>query len=146
MSVGLFLTAASFVLVALIQHQLDQGAKVSVAWQFWPYLVLSAGEILVSNTGLEFAFREAPRKMRSTLMSFWLFTVAIGNLVVAKLVDLNVQGRKPDGTEILYVSGEDQFWLYAGLLVLVGVAFVFVAMNYAYRPADAPEPEPVTGT
>lgn len=145
MSVGLFLTAGSFVLVALLQHQLDQGVKVSVAWQFWPYLVLSAGEILVSNTGLEFAFREAPRKMRSTLMSFWLLTVAVGNLVVAKLVDLNVQGRKPDGTEILYVSGEDQFWLYSGLLALVGVAFVFVAMKYTYRPADAPEPELATG-
>ena len=141
MSVGLFLTAASFVWIALLQHRLDAGEKISVVWQFWPYFILSAGEVLVSNTGLEFAFREAPRKMRSTLMSFWLLTVAAGNLGVAKLVELNVRSRNPDGAEILYVSGENQFWLYSGLLALVGIAFVFVAMRYTYRPADEPEGE-----
>lgn len=136
MSFGLFLTAASFVLIALLQRQVDTGEPVSVVWQFWPYLLLSAGEILVSNTGLEFAFREAPRKMRSTLMSFWLLTTAIGNLVVAKLVELNVRSRGTDGSESLYVSGENQFWLYSGLLGCVGVAFVFVAIRYQYRPPD----------
>jgi dipeptide/tripeptide permease len=79
--------------------------------------------------------------MRSTLMSFWLLTVAAGNLGVAKLVELNVRSRNPDGAEILYVSGENQFWLYSGLLALVGVAFVFVAMRYTYRPADEAEGE-----
>lgn len=139
MSVGLFMTAASFVFIAMLERRVDAGEKLSVIWQFWPYLILSAGEILVSNTGLEFAFREAPRKMRSTLMSFWLLTVAVGNLGVANLVELNVRSRSKDGAEILYVSGENQFWLYSGLLALVGIAFVFVAKNYKYRVSDIAE-------
>jgi POT family proton-dependent oligopeptide transporter len=87
----------------------------------------------VSTTGLEFAFREAPARMRSTLMSFWLLTVALGNLAVAPLFKLNVKGHGADGTEILYFSGTQQFFMFAGLLTVVGVLFLFVAKAYRYR-------------
>ncbi len=139
MGTGMFLTAASFLLIAEIQKHLNAGEKISILWQTWPYLVLTAGEVLVSNTGLEFAFREAPKEMRSTLMSFWLLTTALGNLCVARLIKLNVRGRLPDGTELLYVSGVDQFQLYAGLLTVVAVIFVGVAVKYRYRSTEIGE-------
>ena len=136
MSVGLFLAAGSFVLVALIERRLNAGHAMSVLWQTWPYVVLTAGEVPVSTTGLEFAFREAPQAMRSTLMSFWLLTVAVGNLVVARLARLNVRGTRADGTADLVLGGEAQFWMYALLLAVVGVLFIAVAMRYRYRDAS----------
>jgi POT family proton-dependent oligopeptide transporter len=47
-----------------------------------PYLILTTAEVLISTTGLEFAFTQAAAEMKSTIMSFWLLTVAIGNLFV----------------------------------------------------------------
>ncbi len=130
---GLFITALSFLLIGWLQVRLDAGEKLSILSQTWAYVVLTAGEVLVSTTALEFAFREAPLRMRSTLMSFWLLTTALGNLVVARLIKLNVKGMAPDGTEILHYSGSQQFFMFAGMLMIVGFLFVGVAMAYRYR-------------
>lgn len=131
--VGLFITAFSFVMIGWLEQRLNAGEKLSILSQTWAYVVLTAGEVLVSTTGLEFAFREAPARMRSTLMSFWLLTTALGNLVVARLFKYNVKGTAADGTELLHFSGSEQFFMFAGLLSVVGVLFVFVAMAYRYR-------------
>ena len=133
MGTGMFLTAVSFLMIAVIEQQVSGGQKLSVLWQTVPYLVLTAGEVLVSNTGLEFAFREAPSAMRSTLMSFWLLTVAVGNLAISKVFALNVKARLPGGGEVLYLSGTGLFNLCAVMLFVVGIAFVFVARRYTYR-------------
>lgn len=133
MGTGMFLCAASFLLIAWIEERLVAGHKLNVLWQSWPYIVLTIGEVLVSNTALEFAFREAPQSMRSTLMSFWLLTVALGNLFVSQLFKLNVKERLPDGKEILHLTGTAQFLLFALLLGVVSVAFVWVTTRYKYR-------------
>ena len=54
----------------------------SIGWQFIPYLLITVAEIMVSITGLEFAYTQAPRAMKSTIMSFWLLSVTFGNLWV----------------------------------------------------------------
>jgi POT family proton-dependent oligopeptide transporter len=133
MGTGMFFCAFSFLIVAWIENQLVQGAKMGVLWQSWPYLVLTIGEVLVSNTALEFAFREAPVSMRSTLMSFWLLTIAIGNLAVSRFFGLNVKSVLPNGTEELYINGTGQFILFAALLGVVSVGFVWIASRYKYR-------------
>jgi POT family proton-dependent oligopeptide transporter len=101
--------------------------------------VLTAGEVLVSNTGLEFAFREAPQAMRSTMMSFFLLTTAVGNLAISKMFALNVKERLPGGAEVLHVSGTNFFNLCAAMLFVVGIAFVFVALRYTYRGDHSPK-------
>lgn len=58
MSVGMCLASASFVIIAFIQISLDAGEKISVGWQFPAYFVLTSAEILVSVTGLEFAYTQ----------------------------------------------------------------------------------------
>ena len=139
MGFGLFLTAISFVMVAFIEQRVAGGEKLSVLWQTLPYVVLTAGEVLVSNTGLEFAFREAPASMRSTMMSFWLLTTALGNLAIAKVFGLNVKERLADGTEVLHVSGVAFFNLCAAMLAVVAIGFVFVALRYRYRDTSEAE-------
>src|SRR3546814_18545121 len=61
---------------------MDGGDAVSITWQVLPYALLTMGEVLVSATGLEFAYSQAPRSMKGVIMSFWLLSVSYGNLWV----------------------------------------------------------------
>ncbi len=128
MSAGMFFGAASFVMVAWLQRRLEAGEQLSILWQVLPYLVLTTGEVLLSTTGLEFAFAEAAPSMRSTIMSFWLLTVAFGNLLVTALTQVLGRGELEAGS----VSSE-RFLLYAVLTAVVGVLFSVVASRYRYR-------------
>ncbi|HTL59045.1 MAG TPA: oligopeptide:H+ symporter [Candidatus Limnocylindrales bacterium] len=127
-SVGLFLTAASYVIVALIQQQVEAGAQISVAWQVVPYIVLTTAEVLVSTTGLEFAFTQAAPEMKSTVMSFWLLTVAFGSLVVTAIT--KVLSTAASGHSDSVSTG--RFYLYAGLTFAVAILFSAVAFRYQY--------------
>jgi POT family proton-dependent oligopeptide transporter len=132
MSLGMFITAASYVIVALIQRQVEAGAQISVAWQTLPYMVLTTAEVLVSTTGLEFAFTQASPEMKSTIMSFWLLTVAFGNLLVTSITKLLSSPETGGGGHTGAVS-TSRFLLYAGLTFVVAILFSVIAAKYRYR-------------
>ena len=136
MSYGMFLAAASFVIVALIQIQIDSGAKVSVLWQIVPYIVLTIAEVFISTTGLEFAFREAAPSMKSTIMGFWNLTIAVGNLLVSVITKIAagvLNGGKAGEVSVT----PTMFYFYAGLTFVVAIAFSVVATFYKYRDPSA---------
>jgi POT family proton-dependent oligopeptide transporter len=81
--IGLFTMAAGFGLSAVVQGWIDGGARPSVAWQFLAYVVITAAEIMVSITGLEFSYSQAPKTMKSVIMAVWLLSVSLGNYVTA---------------------------------------------------------------
>lgn len=122
MTLGMFFAAASFVMVAGIETWIAAGQKPSVLWQLAPYVALTTSEVLVSVTGLEFAYSQAPPEMKSIVMSFWSVTVAIGNLVVAVVAKLNV------------FSGAASFLFWAGLVTVAGVILGVVGRSYV--PVD----------
>jgi len=132
MSVGLVLTAASYIVVGWLQHRIEAGEAVSLAWQALPYLILTTGEVLVSTTGLEFAYTQAAPSMKSTIMSFWLLTVAIGSLLVTTITQLG--GGHGDES-----VSSGRFYLYAGMTAVVTVLFILIAARYRYRD-EAPAP------
>lgn len=81
--IGLFVIAAGFGLSAVVQGWIDAGARPSIAWQFAAYVVVTAAEIMVSITGLEFSYAQAPKAMKSVIMAVWLLSVSLGNYVTA---------------------------------------------------------------
>jgi len=107
---------------------------LSILWQTWPYVVITAAEVLVSTTGLEFAFREAAPEMKSLIMSFWLLTVAAGNLFVALLTKFLPHTNSVAG-DASVSSG--RFMLYAGMMFAVAVVFSLIAATYNYRDKSA---------
>jgi POT family proton-dependent oligopeptide transporter len=123
MTAGMFLTALAFVLAAVLQRrvQADPG-HVSVLWQVPQYLVVTAAEVLVSVTGLEFAYTQAPRTMKSTIMGFWLLCVTIGNLLVAFLAPLE-----------RHYPLSSFFLLFAGLMAAAAAIFAVLASRYRGR-------------
>ena len=82
MGVGIAFSGMAWIVAGWLQLSLDGGDAVSIAWQILPYLLLTLGEVLVSATGLEFAYSQAPRSMKGVIMSFWLLSVSYGNLWV----------------------------------------------------------------
>lgn len=121
MTWGMFVAAASFALVGLLQMWMDGGATVNVMWQFFPYLVITMAEVMISITGLEFAYTQAPRSMKSTIMSIWLLTVFFGNLITAYVSKVN----------FFPVASTGYFMFFA---VLMGIfAFIFWYMGKGYK-------------
>ena len=136
MSYGLFLAALAFVLIALLEKRLEAGAQLSILWQTWPYVVVTAAEVLVSATGLEFAFREAAPEMKSMIMSFWLLTIAAGSLLVA-LITAFLPHTAAHNDAASISSG--RFMLYAGMMFGVAIVFSLIAATYHYRDQSAAE-------
>jgi POT family proton-dependent oligopeptide transporter len=82
-SIGLFLVSCSFLIVSRIESQIQSGHVVSVWWQILAYLVLTASEVLVSITALEFSYKQAPLRMKSFIMALFLFSTSVGNMMTA---------------------------------------------------------------
>jgi POT family proton-dependent oligopeptide transporter len=122
-TVGMVLASLSFVAVALIQQRIDaagQGA-VSVWWQVVPYVLITLAEVMVSITGLEFAYTQAPRRMKSTVMGFWLFAVATGNILTGLVAQFG-------GLALAAF-----FWLFAGLMAGAALLFGIRGLFYVQR-------------
>ncbi|HEX6239464.1 MAG TPA: hypothetical protein VFZ61_01170, partial [Polyangiales bacterium] len=121
MTVGMFLTAVSFAMVALAQARIDAGERVHVSVQLGAFAVLTAAEVMVSATGLEFAYTQAPRRMKSLIMGFWMLAVSLGNLLVALLA------RFEDLPRVQF------FWTFAGLMLGAATLFGIRAAFYKYQ-------------
>ena len=90
-SVGLFLVAASFLIVSWIEGRIQSGHRVSAWWQILAYVVLSASEVLVSITALEFSYKQAPLRMKSFIMALFLLSTSVGNLMTAAVNNFMVR-------------------------------------------------------
>lgn len=137
MATGMFVAAGSYVIVAWLQMRLESGAELSVLWQAVPYVVLTTAEVLISTTGLEFAFREAAPTMKSVIMGFWNVTVALGNLIVigATWTAGKLSGAAEQGHDVAVTS--KMFLFYAGLTFVVAILFSAIASRYRYRDEAA---------
>jgi proton-dependent oligopeptide transporter, POT family len=122
MTVGMFMAAIAFGIAALLQERIEAAGagNVHALWQVIQYAVMTTAEVLVSVTGLEFAYTQAPRSMKSTIMGFWLLCVTAGNVLVAFLAPMEA---------ILTLS--EFFWVFTGLMV--GAAAVFALMAKLYK-------------
>jgi proton-dependent oligopeptide transporter, POT family len=121
MTGGMFVASLSFAIVALAQQRIDDGERVHVGVQLLAFLVLTLAEVMVSITGLEFAYSQAPRRMKSLVMGFWLLAVSFGNILVALLA------RFQDLPRVQF------FWTFAGLMLGAAALFGIRAAFYRYQ-------------
>ncbi|HUQ71793.1 MAG TPA: POT family MFS transporter [Planctomycetaceae bacterium] len=124
-AIGFFLTAGSFAVIAMIQAWIDQGLAPNIVWQLLAYAILTAGEVLVYGTCLEFSYTQAPNRMKSIIMAVFLSTVALGNSLTALInyFVVDEQGRP-------IFDGANYFWFFTGLMVVASVGFLAVAATY----------------
>ncbi len=124
MTIGMFITCSSFVAIALIQQRIETAGPgvVSVGWQIIPYVLVTIAEVMVSITGLEFAYTQAPKRMKSTIMGFWMLTVSLGQVLVSLLASLEDLPRV------------DFFWIFSALML--GAAMLFGIRARFYQVKD----------
>ncbi|GCF91558.1 POT-type proton-dependent oligopeptide transporter [Shewanella sp. M-Br] len=131
MGAGIAITGVSWIVVGSIQLVMDGGSVLSIFWQIVPYALLTFGEVLVSATGLEFAYSQAPKAMKGTIMSFWTLSVTVGNLWVLLA---NVSVKSPVVTEQIAQTGISitafQMFFFAGFAILAALMFALYARSY----------------
>jgi POT family proton-dependent oligopeptide transporter len=142
MSAGMFFAVLSFAAAALVERALlasqagaagataeaVRAAAPHVGWQVPQYLLMGVAEVLVSVTALEFAFSQAPRRMKSVVMGLWYVTIASGSILTAVVSAVN------------RYQGVAYYVFFAALMLAAAVAFALVARWYPERHAGAAAP------
>jgi proton-dependent oligopeptide transporter, POT family len=124
--IGLFVTALSFLIVAFIQLRIDAGAKPHIVWQILAFLVLTAGEIMVSVTHLEFAYTQAPKKLKSLVMCTYLWAISLGNVFTAA-VNFVIQFAHPKSAPKIDAN---YFFFFVAVMAVTAILFLFFARFY----------------
>lgn len=78
---------------------------------------------MYSVTGLTFSFTQAPESMKSVLQGCWMLTIAVGNLFVVII-----------GAANIFDSQANEFFLFAGLMFVDMIVFMFLARSYKAIP------------
>ncbi|MDP6445663.1 MAG: MFS transporter [Pirellulaceae bacterium] len=112
------------------------GKRPNIIWQLLAYIFLTAAEVMVSVTCLEFAYTQTPKKMKSIVMSMYLAAMAAGNGVTS-LVNLFIQNE--DGEVSL--EGASYYWFFTKVVLVAAVVYVPVALLYRGRDYTIDEKE-----
>jgi POT family proton-dependent oligopeptide transporter len=141
MTIGIAFSGLAWIVIGLLQLTMDAGTPVAMIWQILPYILLTFGEVLVSATGLEFAYSQAPRPMKGIIMAFWLLATTVGNLWVL-LVNKSIKSDSVIAS--IQSSGMGviafQMFFFAAFALIVAVVFGWYARRYKmvdnYRTTD----------
>ncbi len=131
MGFGIVFSGFAWIFSGIIQLWIDGGDPVSLAWQIAPYALLTFGEVLVSATGLEFAYSQSPPKMKGVIMSFWMLSVTFGNVWVLLT---NAAVRNETAMTQIATTGlsENAFlmFFFAGFAFVAALVFAWYARRY----------------
>ncbi|GFU03396.1 solute carrier family 15 member 2 [Nephila pilipes] len=98
--------------------------KVHRLWQIPQAIIITAGEVMFSVTGIDFSYSQAPSSLKSVVQALWLLTSAVGNFLVVLLNFLKFE-------RISY-----EFFMYAALMALSMGIFAVIALSYKYVEYD----------
>ncbi|MDQ7000105.1 MAG: POT family MFS transporter [Mariprofundus sp.] len=127
-SIGMFVTVVAFTVPCWIQMQIDAGLSPHILWQLLAYVLLTSAEVMVSITCLEFSYTQAPRRMKSFVMAFFMLSISAGNLFTSAV---NFFIRNDDGSSKL--AGADYFLFFTGLMLVTAIIFTVAARFYSGR-------------
>jgi len=127
-SAGFFVAGLSFVVPAYIEAWIANGETPSAWWQALAYAILTAAEVMVSMTAVEFSYTQAPLRLKSFIMGLYYVSVFVGNAFTA-LVNASIERAGMAST----LTGAAYYWFFVKCMTVTAVLFVFVAMFYKGR-------------
>ena len=77
---------------------ITQPNSVHVLWLLPQIIIITMAEVMFNITGLEFAYSQAPKTMKSLLQACWLLTVAFGHLFVVFIEKAHIFERRVSQT------------------------------------------------
>jgi len=124
-AIGMFITVIAFTIASLAQQRIDHGATPHISWQLLAYVVLTSAEVMISITCLEFSYTQAPARMKSFIMAFFMMSIAAGNLFTSAV---NFFIQNPDGSSKL--EGADYYWFFTLMMLATSLLFLLVVKFY----------------
>ncbi len=124
---GLFVTVLAFLITGLVQVKIEDGAQPHIYWHLLAYIVLTAAEVMVSITALEFSYTQAPKRMKSFIQGLYLMSVAGGNYFTAFINEV-ILHQKEQGNKLL--DGANYYWFFAGCMLATAVIFLIWSPFY----------------
>jgi POT family proton-dependent oligopeptide transporter len=94
--------------------------KVSILWEVFAYIMITAGELCISVVGLQLAYEEAPNHMKSRITGLWLATVTLGNVFAGFFARIYTDVLNPG----------EYFGLMTIMIALVTIGFYFVGRKF----------------
>ncbi|MEE2908469.1 MAG: POT family MFS transporter [Planctomycetota bacterium] len=110
----------------------------SVWWTLVAYIILTAGEVMVSITCLEFSYTQAPRAMKSFVMGLYFLSVSLGNVITWGVNQFTMDA---EGNSSLV--GATYYWFFTGLMVVAGV--VYACISPFFKPRTYMQEEQADG-
>lgn len=131
MCIGFVIASASFFVSAWVQSFMEDrmvgdepAGETHIALQIPQIAIISVSEILISVTGLEFAYSQAPETMKSIITALYLITNAVGSLLAGAVFSA-VDGR---------LSRVVILVIFATMMIAVLFPFLIVRYLYIYVP------------
>ncbi|MGC3971029.1 MAG: MFS transporter [Pirellulales bacterium] len=123
--IGFLLTIASFLFVYAIDLRLEAGERVHVSWQLLAFVILTAGEVMVSITVLEYSYTQAPPALKSIVMSLNMLSVSLGNVMAAGVNWLI--GSSSLGA---HLKGPNYFLFFSVLMGTSTLLYIFASRHF----------------
>ena len=139
MVMGMFLAATPFLITGWCEHQIQNGGAPHISWQLLAYFLLSTAEVMLVITCMEFSYTQAPKRMKSLVMSFFYLSISAGNLFTA-LVNQIIQN--PDGSSKL--AGASYHLFFAGFMATAALLFAIYMRFYKEQYVVQEEVAPAT--
>ena len=121
--IGLFVCALAFAIVGWIQVRIDAGQTPHILWQILAFVFLTISEVMVSVTHLEFAYTQAPKKLKSLVMCTYLGAISLGTVFTAGINFLVAH-------KTLKLEGAPYFFFFVKIMLVTAALFVFFARFY----------------
>lgn len=125
---GFVIAAVSFVIPALVEGWIAAGDRPSIGWQGLAYLLITAAEVLISITALEFSYTQAPARLKSVVMALFYASVFLGNVFTA-LVNAGIESAGLASR----LNGPDYYWFFVKCMAVTAVLFALAAPFYRGR-------------
>ena len=122
-SAGLFLAVPSFIIIGQVEQWISVGYTPSIAWHILAYTILTASEVLISITCLEFSYTQAPNSMKSFIMGLFLLSISLGNIITALINNFILANST-------ILNSANYYYLFSFMMLITAFLFLLVIKFY----------------
>lgn len=143
-AIGMFLAGFAFMISAWIETRITAGEQPHIVWQVLAYVIITMAEVLISITCLEFAYTQAPPRMKSLIMSLFLGSIALGNALVSAVnIGIAWFSPPPESGQPALLAGAAYYWFFTGIMFAAACGFLLVLKFYRPKTYVQGERQPL---
>ncbi|NUO00066.1 MAG: MFS transporter [Saprospiraceae bacterium] len=139
--IGFFLLIIAFVIIIFIQVEIDKGRQPHAYWQLIAYFFLTASEVLVSVSCLQYAYEVAGPNVKSIVTALFMLSTAFGNVLLSWL---NTQIHSGNLNFLGVVEMDTKYYLLLLVLMALNSLAFFYFFSHTNYQQNTPTANPAT--